>query len=490
MKKTFLLILLLAALGGVAYWKKNSNERRANSVKLVGAADREYLVPDLRAKLNDSRKLRITDGDKKVTVAIAGDKWVVEDRDGYPASFEKLQKFLVQIADLKVGKKGMLGKSALGDVKLELPTGKADDKKGGLQIELLDEKDAAIASILLGANRDSTTVGKQPEMFGGGSTERVARVLNGADGDTVWWINDAMYEASAKAEDWVDKSFIDVQKIKAVEITSTKAEESWKASRAKDDGEFAFDGAPAGEVLDEGKASLASLLSSASFTDVLTKATAKPDLMKDAWKAKITTFDGFTYNLLTKKSGTGSDEKYYLSVAATGDFPTARVPGKDEKPEDKKKLDEEFAAKKKEMEDKLAKVKSLEGRVFEVSSYTVTSLLKPRKDVLKDPPAAPEKPEGGPAVPKLEIPGGIPPAPPKPTSSTPPPTPATTAPITVTTPPVAVPPMPKTEIAPTPPPDANPATGKPDPKPAPATPPPATPPPATPPPAPATPPAK
>ncbi|MBL9113796.1 MAG: DUF4340 domain-containing protein [Verrucomicrobiaceae bacterium] len=479
MKKTLTLIIILAALGGVAYWKKGSNERRSNSVRLVGAQDREYLLPDLRSKLNDARKVRITEADKKVTLSVVGEKWTVEERDGFPASFDKLKEFLMNLADLKIGKKQMLGKSAWGDVKLEAPAGKAEDKKGGLQVELLDEKGGVIASMILGSNRESTTVGQQQQMFGGGGNERIARVTSSDDGDTVWWVNNQFYEASSKSEDWIDKGFVDVQKIKSAEITSPKAEESWKASRKDENADFAFDGAPAGEELDDSKAALKSLLSSASFNDVLTKDKNKPDLMKDAWKAKLTTFDGFTYNVLTKKVGEGSDEKHYVSLAVSADIPAARTPGKDEKEEDKKKKDEEFATKKKELEEKLAKQKKLEGWVYEVSSYTVASLLKPRKDVLKEKKAGETKPDGSTEVkgtvkpitpPALQLP-----APAK--APTPPPTPPAPAPepkkpITVTTPPVAVPaapvpPMPKTEIKPTPPADANPATGKPDPKPAP-----------------------
>lgn len=483
MKNTLTLVILLAALVGVAYWKRSSNMAKTNSAKLVGAPMRELLLPDLKSQANNIRKARVTDGNKKVNLALSGDKWTVAERDGYPASFDKLAKLVGDLAELKISKKDVVGKSALGDVKLDLPDGKTENAKAGVMVEFLDEKDQVVASFVLGTNRQSNTVGQQQDMFGGGSSERIVRVLNGSDGDTAWWVNNQFYDLSAKAEDWIDKGFIDVQKLKSVEITSPKTEDSWKASRKEENGDFVLDGAKAGEELDNSKASLTSLLSSASFTDVLTKDKAKPDFMKDAWKARLATFDGFTYNLLVLKKGEGSDEKHYLSVSVSADIPQARTPAKDEKEEDKKKKDEEFASQKKELEERLAKQKAAEGWVYEVSSYTVSSLLKKKSEVLKSVTVGEANPDGSSKV-KAETKVSTPPASPAPVPAATPkpeakpaapaaPTPpaAEKKPISVTTPPVAVPPLPsapKTEIKPTPPADANPATGEVTPKPAPA----------------------
>ncbi len=479
MKNKLILVVVLAALLGLAFWKRDANLQKTNSAKLVGAPMRELLLPDLKAKANDIRKARVTDGDKKVNLALSGDKWTVAERDGYPAAFEKLARLVTDLAALKVAKKDVLGKSALGDAKLDLPTGQADDTKGGVLLEFLDEKDQPIASLVLGANRQSTTVGQQQQMFGGGSNERIVRVLNSQDGDTVWWVNNQFYDLSAKAEDWIFKSFIDIQKIKSVEVTTPKAEDNWKASRKDADADFALEGAVPGDELDNSKASLNGLLSAASFNDVLTKEQAKPDFMKDAWKAKITTFEGFTYNLLVLKKGEGSDEKHYLSVAVSADIPQARTPEKDEKEEDKKKKDEEFAAKKKELEEKLAKAKEFEGWVYEVSSYTVSSLLKKKSELLKSVTVGEANPDGSSSV-KASVAPPVELTPPmedkkpeaaKPDAPPPPPPAEEKKPVSVTTPPVAVPPLPsvpKTEIKPTPPADANPATGEVTPKPAPA----------------------
>jgi hypothetical protein len=123
---------------------------------------------------------------------------------------------------------------------------------------------------------------------------------------------------------------------------------------------------------------------------------------------------------------------------------------KDEKPEDKKKNDEAFAADKKRLEEKLANEKKSEGWVYEVTEYTVSSLLKKRAEILAAPPkadapaaAATGQPAGGLPDIKKMIPG----------LGTSVVTPALSVPAS------PLPPTPKTELKPAPAPDANPLPG-------------------------------
>ena len=98
-----------------------------------------------------------------------------------------------------------------------------------------------------------------------------------------------------------------------------------------------------GEQFDTNKTTgLATALNSATLEDVVC-AGAKPDQPGWDHPATITldTFDGFTYTL-NVRAKTNDTSRYCLAVAVTADLPKARTPGKDEKPEDKAKLDREF----------------------------------------------------------------------------------------------------------------------------------------------------
>jgi hypothetical protein len=69
-------------------------------------------------------------------------------------------------------------------------------------------------------------------------------------------------------------------------------------------------------------------------------------------------------------------------VAVTAQLPKERTPGKDEKPEDKAKLDKEFKEQQKTLEDKLKQEQGYGKWVFQVSNWTVDSLLKDRAQLL------------------------------------------------------------------------------------------------------------
>ena len=94
-----------------------------------------------------------------------------------------------------------------------------------------------------------------------------------------------------------------------------------------------------------------------------------------------------------------------MMVAVTAQIPKERTPGKDEKPEDKARLDKEFKDKQKKLEDKLSQEKAYEKWVYLVSNWTVDSLLKDRAQLLvekKEEPKKEEKPAAADASKKEE----------------------------------------------------------------------------------------
>ena len=69
----------------------------------------------------------------------------------------------------------------------------------------------------------------------------------------------------------------------------------------------------------------------------------------------LDTFDNFTYTI---KLGQKTNDNLPMVVAVTAQIPKERTPGKDEKPEDKARLDKEFKEKQKKLEDKLSQEQS------------------------------------------------------------------------------------------------------------------------------------
>ena len=93
----------------------------------------------------------------------------------------------------------------------------------------------------------------------------------------------------------------------------------------------------------------------------------------------LDTFDNFTYTI---KLGQKTNDNLPLVVTIAAQLPKERTAGKDEKPEDKTRLDKEFKDNQKKLEDRLGQEKSFEKWVYLVSNWTVDSLLKERSQLL------------------------------------------------------------------------------------------------------------
>lgn len=445
MKKIVPFILLVALLA-FAYIYSGSGNRRLNSATIGGAQMRKLLLPDLA--VNDIRKVRIRDGANQLNLSLENGQWRVKERDGYPASFEKIQRVLMALRELKIADKVVIGRTALAEALLLGPEEGAADRTG-LCVDLMNEKGDVVAGFIAGKSETSSGGASSGNWMGGPGERRMVRTNQASEKDTVWWVADGFSEWKADPKDWVDKAFVDVRKLQSAAITAATPADSWTASRKSEDVAFELVEPKNGEELDTAKAGgLGSLLASATYTDVLTKDKATADFMKGAVSAKLTTFEGFTYDVkvLEKKGATEAENKTYLTIAVSANINKTRTPEKDEKPEDKKKKDDEFAANVKQLEEKLAREKKAEGWVYEVSSYNVDVINKKRSELLRDktPPPAPGGagglPKGLPGIPGL--PGGAPAPMPAPAAA---PEPAK-APVSLTTPPVSIDdakPMPK-----------------------------------------------
>ncbi|HEY6229364.1 MAG TPA: DUF4340 domain-containing protein, partial [Verrucomicrobiae bacterium] len=196
-------------------------------------------------------------------------------------------------------------------------------------------------------------------------------------------INDALTQVEAKPESWLNKDFFKVEKLKSISVTHPGGTNSWTLTREKEGGDLKLADTKEGENLDTGKASGAGYaLSSPSFNDVVVDPKPEETGLDKPITAKLETFDGFTYNVKLGKAM--KEENYPLQVAVEGNFPKQREPGKDEKPEDKDKLDKEFKEKQTKLEEKLKNEKKFEKWTYLVAKWSVDPLLKERKDLLAE----------------------------------------------------------------------------------------------------------
>lgn len=409
MKKNLLLLALLAGLVAGAVVYQQSQNKVLNKGATTGTKLREYLLPDL--KPDDVRKIRIKDEKGEVTVTLTDDlkTATVEERGNYAAAKERIGNILNELKDQRIASKVLVKKGAWADIQVQPP---GEGNTGvGTQVELFAAGGKLLRSFVLGIS-PGTSGGQTSTPMSGGS-QRYVRIPE--DGETIWTVSNTFFDLEAKPDAWLDKSFIDIQKIKEISVVAPKAEDSWKVSRASDTAlDYVLEGAKPGELVDSSKLPMGNILASPSFNDVVVKDKAA-EVLKGASKARITTFDGYVYDIQVAKQSKDGADKYFMSVSVTGDFPKTRTPAKDEKEEDKKKADEEFAAALKAKEDKLTKEQRFVGWAFEVSEYIVNNLLKKRSELLKPAGAAPSggtapgSAAGSDLIPTPQIPGLTPP---------------------------------------------------------------------------------
>jgi hypothetical protein len=400
------LILLLAALviigGACLVLLKRNQQSWADSEEQIG----HKLLKDFQ--VNDVAAIHIK-GESDLVLARKDDGWQVQERDNYPANLSQIKELLLKMSDMKVAQTDPIGASQLARMHLEEP-GKGADS--AVLLEFKNAQGQTMQSIRLGKKHTHQSERRSPMPFGDEGFADGRYVMLGGDTKTVLTLPDPLNSVDPKCAEWLDKDFFKVEKPRTIAFASTNASNSWTLARASESAPWELEQPKAGEVLDSNKvSSLASTLSYPSFVDVVTNAAPEKTGLDKPLVLTIETFDHFTYTL---KIGHKTENEYNMTLAVAGDIPTARTAGKDEKPEDKAKLDKEFQDKIKPLQERLKKEKALAKWTYLVNTWLVDPLIRDRAQLMvekttekKDEKAAPEtmpattnEPEAVPSLPE------------------------------------------------------------------------------------------
>ena len=152
------------------------------------------------------------------------------------------------------------------------------------------------------------------------------------------------------------------------------------------------------EKPDTGKISAVAIgLTSPTFVDVATNTAPETTGLDTPQILDIETFTHFHYRIKVGKKT--PENNYYMTLAINADIPRERPVGKDEKPEDKARLDKEFETQIQRLEAKFSQEKFLENWVYIVNSYIIDPLTRPRAQLMREKESpteeTPEEPENG-----------------------------------------------------------------------------------------------
>jgi len=384
--RTLLVLLALAVLAVALCFAL----ARSSSSSVKAAASGK---PFEGVQVNDSAKLLVKDSKGEAVVEKSGDLWVVPAKAGYPADFAKVSSLIRDLAELKAtqsvpGAEAFLERFGL------LPPDSKDSKDGktGLDIQVLSKDGKALCFLRRGRPyKQASEEDEQQAMMMGRDPSGSARFVFLPDSKSVIVAGNPLAQASVKPSDWLDKAFVKIGELQKISL-SEDGKESWSLSKKGSD--WALDGEiPEKMEFDKANASSASSsLSWLSFSDVEGKLPAKPELGLDKPKTLLVDCsDGFSFKF---SFGTpAADGKLPATLAVEYKEPAPRQAPADEKPEDKKKNDEDFAKKVSEAKEKAAKwAKLVDGWIYLFDKYSFEKLLVSRDKLLKA--KEEKKPEG------------------------------------------------------------------------------------------------
>jgi hypothetical protein len=370
-RKQFLILLAaVVVLGGAGLalvWQDIAAYRASGA--RIGAK----LLPSL--KIADVAEIRLQDAKDHVTLARQEKYWVVQERGGYPASFQEISDLMIKLVELKVTQSEQVGASLWPRLDLAEP-GKGQAEGAGTVIDFRDAKGKSLARVVLGKKvLKKDPLNPLPAAKDGVPAGRYVRVDGGKE--TVVVVSDPLNSAEANPGRWLNKEFFKADRIRTLAVGPDGAAPSWKITRDEEWGQWKF--AAGGGTLNPSAAVMAvNKLGSLSFHDVAVD--PKPQTEGKPTVVVAETFDNLVYTLrLAKKAGSG---EYLVNFSVSGDPSKKRVPEKGEKPEEAARRDKEFAASRKRLEERLAAERALGKWTYVIAQREIEPLLMSRGDMI------------------------------------------------------------------------------------------------------------
>ncbi len=388
-KQLFLLVVVGLVLGGLAFYSTRSRQQEFDN-RDVGIG--EKLLGEFPP--NEIAQITLKSRDGEVNLA-KDEVWVVRERSNYPAAFGEISEMVRKFVDLKPVQSQKVGQSQWGRLDLLAPGSAGAGTNTATLVELKGKDGKAIRSILLGKKQMRDSGGQ----FGGFPVGRWVALADAKE--SVFLVSEAFAELEPKVENWLNKDFLKVEKLRSVSLVSTNATNSWSLSRTNETADWTLADPREGETVDKNKLSGFNwAFSSPSFTDVHPKdAEAVKDAFANPVVVNMATFEGFSYEV---KIGSQPDpENFFITVAASGDFPKERTVPADETAEDKEKNEKAWKEQQDKLKEKLKKEQGLGNWVFKVAKWTVDSVLKDRGALMVE-----KKPEGGTGIAPVESDAG------------------------------------------------------------------------------------
>jgi hypothetical protein len=371
LKQLGILIVLVVVIGGAGLMLHNKQK----SSWTGGGADVGKKLMGDAFPVNNVAHISVQHGTNSLNLVKQDDLWRVRERSGYPANFSQISDLLLKLRDLKIVQVEDIGPSQLG--RMELAPGQETNPAVVVQFD--DQADKPISTLVLGKKHMKKAA--QPSQAGGEDSFPDGRYVEvGTNSHQVALISDPLETLDANPDTWLNKDFFKVEKPKSIEVDFPVTTNSWKLTRETEAGDWKLANTNAGEELDSAKLSgVTSPFGSPTFSSVLPgvklEGTNKPTVVK------IDTFDGFDYTI---NVGEKTNDDYFVTLTVSGKPVPEPAAAKDEKPEVKAMLENQFRDVQQKAADKLKQEQAYQQWTYLVPGYAVDPVLKERSQLLAE----------------------------------------------------------------------------------------------------------
>ena len=271
-----ILIALATVVVVFTAWQTSREKAPATSIHT------ENLYPGLVDQINDVTGLTIRSTQATTELSRKRDKWVVANRDNYPATFANVKNILLNIANTTVVER----KTANPERYAQIGVADLDDADSkATLVDITGGPDSTLVSLLIGNERSASQLNAR-QYYVRKSGEAGALLVEGE------------LNVSAEPQDWVDPDVVNVatERVRKVTITAADGSAIVVSKEKPTDNFFSLENVPAGFTAKSRSviSSLGAVLLDVKFENVA--AASKIAGAEPVSTAEIRTFDGLVVN--------------------------------------------------------------------------------------------------------------------------------------------------------------------------------------------------
>ena len=341
----------------------------------------EMLFPQLLTRINDVTEVKGTSAEGSYTLLLREGRWVVKEKEAYPADADKVRQLLFGLAQLRRVEPKTSNPELYDQIGVQDVGAKGAES---LQIKLSDVKGGTLAEIIVGKQQLSKADLSQREYF--------VRPVD----DPQSWLVEGKLPEDKSASNWLRKDILGLNPERVREVRVTHADGQHLTLRRKDRSarDYELVGLPTGTEIESPYAinSIANTLTDLALDDV--RPASAVDFNKDTLAVELSTFDGLRVNMQAIKDGKSDLARFSAS------FDPSLIEKADSTKQETSAAPSEKKSPLKQVDDVRKEAEELNARwhdwVYVIPGYRVDTIARKKSELIKvGNKEKPSKPHGG-----------------------------------------------------------------------------------------------